>query len=290
MSAERATRPDDPLALICGGGSLPLAVADSATARGRKVVLFLLRGVADPALAARYPHHWLYLGQGGGFLRLARAEGCRDVVFIGSLVRPALWQMRFDLWMLLRIPTLIGGFRGGDDHLLSHVARNFERYGFHLLGAHEVAPEILMPEGTLGRVQPSEKDRADIALGLDYLRTAGPFDVGQAVVVAGRHVLAVEAVEGTDHMLARVAEMRKNGRLRAPAGSGVLVKAPKPGQDRRFDLPTVGPRTVEGVALAGLVGMAVMAGSSIVAEPERLVAAADRANVFVIGTPAVPPG
>jgi UDP-2,3-diacylglucosamine hydrolase len=290
MSAERATRPDDPLALICGGGSLPLAVADSAVARGRKVVLFLLRGVADPALAARYPHHWLYLGQGGGFLRLARAEGCRDVVLIGSLVRPALWQLRFDLWTLLRIPTVIGAFRGGDDHLLSHMGRLFGQHGFHLVGAHEVAPEILMPEGKLGRAQPSESDRADIALGFDYLRAAGPFDVGQAVAVAGRHVLAVEAVEGTDQMLARVAEMRKNGRLRAPAGSGVLVKAPKPQQDRRFDLPTIGPRTVEGVANAGLAGMAVAAGSSIIAEPERLVVAADRANIFVFGAPATSSG
>jgi UDP-2,3-diacylglucosamine hydrolase len=290
MSVEPVTRQDDPLALICGGGSLPMAVADSAAARGRKVVLFLLRGVADPVLAARFPHHWLYLGQAGKFKRLAQADGCRDIVFIGSLVRPALWQVHFDLWTLLRIPTFVGAFRGGDDHLLSHIGRNFERYGFHLLGAHEVAPDILMPEGTLGRAQPSENDRADIALGLDYLRAAGPFDVGQAVVVAGRHVLAVEAVEGTDHMLARVAEMRTNGRLRAPAGSGVLVKAPKPQQDRRFDLPTVGPHTVEGVAIAGLAGMAVVAGSSIIAEPERLVAAADRANVFVVGVPAVPPG
>ena len=147
----------------------------------------------------------------------------------------------------------------------------FEQQGFRLLGAQEVAPEILMPEGALGRARPSERDRADIALGFDYLRATGPFDVGQAVVVAGRHVLAVEAAEGTDQMLQRVAEMRKNGRVRTPAGTGVLVKAPKPGQDRRFDLPAIGPRTVEGVARAGLAGIAVAAGSSIVAEPEKLV-------------------
>lgn len=287
MTSSAATRQDGPLALICGGGSLPLTVADAAVAQGRKVVLFLLQGVADPALAARYPHHWLYLGQGGKFRRLAHAEGCRDVVFIGALVRPALSQLRFDLWSLKQIPKLIAAFRGGDDHLLSSVARIFESQGFRLVGAHEVAPQILMPEGALGRLEPSARDREDIAFGLDYLETTGRFDVGQAVVVAGRHVLAVEAAEGTDHMLARVAEMRKNGRVRAPAGTGVLVKAPKPGQDRRFDLPAIGPRTVEGVARAGLAGMAVTAGSSIVAEPENLVAAAGRAQVFVYGVPAV---
>ena len=208
------------------------------------------------------------------------------MVFIGALVRPALWQMRFDLWLLLKVPTLVKAFRGGDDHLLSGVARIFEGEGFHLVGAHEVAPDILMPEGALGAKQPSDSDREDIALGLDYLVATGRFDVGQAVVVAGRRVLAVEAVEGTDQMLQRVADMRRNGRLRTPAGTGVLVKAPKPGQDRRFDLPAIGPRTVEGVAQAGLAGLAVAAGSSIVAEPEKLVAEADRAKVFVVGVPA----
>jgi hypothetical protein len=104
--------------------------------------------------------------------------------------------------------------------------------------------------------------------------------------VAGKHVLAVEAAEGTDQMLARVAEMRASGRVNAPVGSGVLVKAPKHGQDLRFDMPSIGPRTVENVARAGLAGIAVVAGSTIVAEPEQLVAAADRAKLFVLGTPA----
>ncbi|HZD91559.1 MAG TPA: UDP-2,3-diacylglucosamine diphosphatase LpxI [Pseudolabrys sp.] len=290
MIAGAAPRQDGPLALICGGGSLPLTVADAAARQGRKVMLILLRGVADPALSARYPSHWLYLGQAGKLLRLLKREGCRDVVFIGSLVRPALRQLRFDLWLLLRVPTLLAAFRGGDDHLLSGVARMFEAQGFHLMGAHEVAPDILMPQGVIGGVQPSARDRSDIAFGFDYLAAAGGFDVGQAVVVADRHVLAVEAVEGTDQMLERITELRKNGRLRAPAGSGVLVKAPKPGQDRRFDLPAIGPRTVEGVARAGLAGLAVAAGSSIVAEPEKLVAEADRAKVFVLGVPAGAPG
>lgn len=274
-----------PLALICGGGTLPLAVADIAVARGRKVILFPLRGAADEAAVERYPHHWVYLGQAGKFKRLAHKAGCRDVVMIGAVVRPAIWQIRPDFTALRLLPRIIAAFRGGDDHLLSNVAKLVEdELGFRLLGAHEIAPEILMPEGVLGRVQPSERDRADIALGLDYLRTAGPFDVGQAVVVAGRRVLAVEAAEGTDQMLARVAEMRASGRVRS--GSGVLVKAPKPAQDRRFDLPSIGPRTIEGLAAAGLAGTAIVAGSTVIAEPAEVARLADRNNVFVVGTPA----
>ena len=115
------------------------------------------------------------------------AAGCRDIVLIGSLVRPSLWQIRPDFTTLTMFPRIVAAFRGGDDHLLSHIAELFERYGFRLLGAHDVAPEILMPDGVLGAVQPSDGDRADIALGLDYLRAAGPFDVGQAAVVSGRH-------------------------------------------------------------------------------------------------------
>jgi DUF1009 family protein len=218
-------------------------------------------------------------------MRLARAANCRDVVFIGSLVRPSLWRVRFDFKTLLMLPRIVAAFRGGDDYLLSRVGRFFEESGFRVLGAHEVAPQILLPEGALGRAQASERDRADIALGLDYLRATGPFDVGQAVVVVGKHVLAVEAAEGTDHMLARVAELRASGRVHAPVGSGVLVKAPKRGQDRRFDLPSIGPQTVEGIVRAGLAGIAVTAGETIVAEPERLVQAADRAKVFVVCVP-----
>lgn len=288
MSGAATTGQQSPLAIICGGGSLPLAVAKFVSGRGRPVVLFPLRGAADPAMVVRYPHHWLRIGQLGGFARLAHAAGCRDVVFIGSLVRPTLWKLRPDLKALLLLPSIMAAYRGGDDHLLSGVSKIVEREGFHLLGAHEVAPEILVPEGTLGRVQASDRDRADIAFGLDYLRATGPFDVGQAVVVAGKHVLAVEAAEGTDQMLLRVAELRTGGRIGAPAGSGVLVKSPKPAQDRRFDLPSIGPLTVEGAARAGLAGIAVVAGSTIVAEPGQLVQAADRTNIFVIGTPAGP--
>jgi len=279
-----------PLAMICGGGSLPLAVADKVASSGRRVVLFPLRGAAEGTAVTRFPHHWLHIGQIGKFMRLARAEGCRDVVLIGALIRPSIWQTRPDFKALMLMPRILAAFRGGDNHLLSGMGRLLEQDGFRLLGAHEVAPEILAPENAIGRVQPSEQDRADIALGLDYLKAAGPFDIGQAVVVAGRHIVAVEAIEGTDEMLARIAAMRASGRMRARAGSGVLVKAPKPTQDRRFDLPSIGPVTAERAASAGLAGIAVIAGATIMAEPERLIEAADRAGIFVVGVPAELPG
>jgi DUF1009 family protein len=286
MSVTPPSKVDGPLALICGGGSLPLAVADSVAARGRKVLLFPLSGFADPADFAGREHQWVHLGQFGTVARIARANECRDIVCLGSVVRPSFWHLRPDFFTLKVLPQVAKAFRGGDDHLLSSVGRVIEQHGFHLLGAHEVAPEILVPQGTLGRMQPSERHRADIALGFDYLRAVGPFDVGQAVVVADKRVLAVEAAEGTDQMLSRIAHLRENGRIRTSKGSGVLVKAPKSSQDRRFDLPSIGPQTVESVARAELAGIAVACGETVIADPEALVLAADRADIFVVSAPA----
>jgi DUF1009 family protein len=275
---------DEPLAIICGGGSLPFAVADAVQRRGRRVVLFAVRGWADPKRVEGYPHYWTVLGRYGWFRRVTGREGCRDVVFIGSMVRPALSQLRFDLGTLRVLPTIMGALRGGgDNHMLSGFTRMIERDGFRLRGAHEVAPEILVPEGVLGHRTPTKCENADIVCGLGLIHAIGAFDVGQAVVVANNHVLAVEAIEGTDQMLTRVAELRRLGYLRAAAGTGVLIKAPKPNQDRRFDLPSIGPQTIDGLARAGLAGLAVTAGAAIIAEPERVAQAADAAGVFVIG-------
>jgi len=268
-----------PLAIVCGGGTLPFAVADAVRKRGRRAVLIAIRGWADAEAVAGYPHHWIALGQLASVLRCMRAEGCRDIVFIGVVRRPSITQLRLDFTTLRMLPRIMRMFRGGDNHLLTGASRILEEYGLRIVGPHEVAPEILMPDGALGRRGPNEAERADIARGLALLDAMGPFDVGQAVVVADQHVLAVEAAEGTDRMLAHVAELRGHG----GASRGVLVKAPKPGQDWRFDLPSIGPRTIEGAASARLAGIAVRAGGAIVAEPQRVAALADERNVFVVG-------
>jgi DUF1009 family protein len=276
-------RDDEPLALVCGGGTIPPVVATAVAARGRRVVVFALRGWADPAFVAGHPHHWIALGQAGRFFRLVAAEGCRDVAFIGTLLRPALRDIRLDWTTLRLLPRVIRLFRGGDDKLLSGVGGLLEEQGLRLVGAHEVAPEILMPAGQATRQGPSERDRADITRSLAVLAAMGPLDVGQAVVVADGYVVAVEAAEGTDAMLERVEALRTCGRLKTPPGVGVLVKTPKRGQDRRFDLPTIGPRTIEGVAKAGLAGLAIAAGGAIVAEPGDTIRLADHHNLFMFG-------
>jgi DUF1009 family protein len=272
-----------PVGLIAGGGVMPFAVADSLTARGIDPVVFALTGACDPVAAERFRHHWISVGQLGRAEKLFRAENCRDLVFIGTLVRPALSEIRLD-WSTLRVLARVwAAFRGGDDHLLSGIGRILEQDGFRMLGIKDVAPDVLMPRGCLTRTLPDENSAADIARGRDVLAALSPFDIGQAAIVIDGHVVGVEDIEGTDGLLARVARLRAEGRIRAKSARGVLVKAPKSGQDLRFDLPTIGPRTVEGAAAAKLAGIAIVAGNTIVVEPQTVIKAADAAGLFVTG-------
>src|SRR6202521_2117731 len=275
-----------PVGLIAAGGVMPFAVAESLIARGLDPVLFALKGACDPVRVERFRHHWISVGQVGRAVKLFRSENCRDLVFIGTLVRPALSEIRLDWGTLRVIGRVWAAFRGGDDHLLSGIGRILEQDGFRMVGIRDVAPDLLMPEGCITQVTPDQSAAADIARGRDVLRALSPFDIGQAAVVIDGHVVAVEDIEGTDGLLARVARLRAEGRIRASSGRGVLVKAPKSGQDLRFDLPTIGPRTVEGAVAAKLAGIAIVAGNTIVVEPQTVIEAADAAGLFVTGLPA----
>ena len=274
---------DGSVGIVAGGGVLPAAVAHALEARGRRPVLLAIRGYCDQATVSGRVHHWIALGQFGRLMRLLRQEGCHEVVSVGSLIRPALSELRLD-WQTVRLlPALVGAFRGGDDHLLTGIARIFEGKGFRLLGIGDIAPELTVPEGPLTRRKPDAACERDIAKGRAVLAAMSPFDVGQAAAVIDGHVVAIEDIEGTDALLGRVARLRAEGRIRAQEGRGVLVKAPKVGQDLRFDMPALGPATVDGVAKARLGGIAVVAGQTLLAEAEGVVTAADRAGIFVVG-------
>jgi len=274
IAADGAT----PLAIICGGGNVPFKVANAARDAGRPVYLIGIEGAADADIA-NWPHDWFSWGEVGRLFKLLKAAHCRDVVFVGHVHRPSFRELRLDLGAILELPRLLAFLIGGDDKILSGVIRYFEDKGIQVHGAHEIAPALILGAGAVGRHKPGRKVRGDIALGFRAAATLGAFDIGQGVVVENGLVLAVEAAEGTDRMLARVAELRK-GRAR---GAGVFVKRAKPGQELRIDMPTIGERTVERVAEAGLAGIAVQAGHTIAADREALAEAADRAGIFVVG-------
>lgn len=272
--------PDLPmLGIIAAGGGIPTALCEAAQAQQRKFHVVAFKGQADPGLSC-YPHSWVKLGQLGALLTALHRAECREVVIVGSLRRPNLWKIGADFGLVRHLPTILSLKSGGDDAILTRIVRFFETQGLQVRGAHEIAPNLLAAKGALGSFVPTAADEADVRCGLALLDALGPFDVGQAVVVANRHVLAVEAAEGTDEMLRRCGQLRQWGRK---VRGGVLVKAPKPGQELRVDMPTIGSRTVELAAKAGLAGIAVVSGSVMIADLSEMVAAADREQLFVFG-------
>jgi DUF1009 family protein len=231
-----------------------------------------------------FPHEVVRVGAAGKILSLLRQHGCRDLVLVGPVRRPSMLDLRPDAEGL-RIMSRIGRAAfSGDDGLLAAVVRVLADEGFRVLGAHDVIAEALGSEGQLGAVAPDDTALADIARGRAVVQALGSVDVGQACIVQQGIVLAVEAIEGTDAMLARAAALAR------PGPGGVLVKLVKPGQERRADLPTIGPRTVENAADAGLRGIAYEAGGTMLTDSAACIAAADRRGVFLLGVrPDVPP-
>jgi DUF1009 family protein len=267
------------IGIVAGGGTLPLAVAEAAAARGERPYIVGLQGNASSAIES-FPHSYAGIGQIGRILGALRREGCERVVFVGSLRRPNLLRVRIDTGFVRHLPELLRILRGGDDSVLRAVARFFEARGFEVLAAHEVAPRLLAPAGVFSGAAPDAEAFADIRLAFNVARALGEYDIGQGAVVARGYVLAVEAAEGTDAMLSRCRDLNRWGFKNR---QGVLVKMPKPGQDLRLDMPAIGPRTVELAAEAGLAGIAVAAGGVLLAEQQAIVEKADALGLFLYG-------
>jgi UDP-2,3-diacylglucosamine hydrolase len=267
------------IGIVAGAGVLPCAVAEAAQQSGHHPFIVGLTGSADAAIE-RFSHAYVHIGQVGRLLSALKREGCRKVVFVGGLRRPNLFRVKVDAGFFRYLPELSRLLKGGDDVVLRGVARFFEARGFEVLAVHEVAPRLLAPVGSFSKLQPSPQDLDDIALGFRVTHALGLFDIGQAAAVSRNYVLAVEAAEGTDAMLRRCRDLNRWG---FGSRNGVLVKRPKPGQDLRFDLPAIGPNTIELAAEAGLAGIAVEAGSVLVAGLEELVEKADKTGLFLYG-------
>ncbi len=229
------------------------------------------------AALRRFPHQEIRLGAAGEILAALRRTGCTDLVLIGPVRRPSLVSVRPD-GEGARIMARIGRAAfTGDDGLLAAVVRVLGEEGFRVIGAHEVLTEAIGAAGVLGRHAPDDGARADIARGRAVVRALGQVDVGQGCIVQQGIVLAVEAIEGTDAMLGRAAGLAR------PGPGGVLIKLVKPGQDRRADLPTIGPNTIKAAATAGLRGIAFEAGGTLLIDRDGCIAAADAAGLFLLG-------
>lgn len=267
------------LGILAGSGELPQRVIEACRASHRPVFVIAFDGFCDPATVAGVAHEWVRLGAAGTTLRLLRENGVEDLLMAGGLRRPSFWALRPD-WRVIRFFAKVGlrALRDfGDDALFRAVIAELEREGFHVVGVDSVLGNLLAPLGPLGRQLPDVQEEADIAVGLAAARAHGARDLGQAVVVQHGTVLGVEDASGTDALIRRCRVAKRAG------PGGVLVKMAKPGQERRADLPAIGPATVTAAVDAGLRGIAIEAGATLVLDREALTAAADRAGIFVIG-------
>ncbi len=275
------------LGIIAGGGDLPRTMANSATQAGRTVCIVALLGSADPWVSA-YPHVWASYGEVAKVNNFLRTQNCSEVALAGKVMRPKWSEIKLDARGAMRLPGAIAAALKGDDALLRYLVGMLEGDGFRVVGSADAAPDMIVREGVLGRHKPSAQDMSDIAQAFAIVRKLGELDVGQAAAVCEGLTLAVEAAEGTDAMINRIADLPEHMRGTRDRRRGALVKAPKPVQDRKTDLPVIGLQTVHNVAAAGLAGIAVEAGGALIVDRHAVIAAADEKGLFVIGLAAVP--
>jgi DUF1009 family protein len=271
--------PAPKLGIIAGGGALPGLLVSACQSAGRPHFLLGLTGFAEDARLPRAADSWIRLGEVGKGFDTLRKAGVEEVVMAGAVKRPGFSELKPDLKGAAFLAR-VAGRALGDDGLLTAVIAEIENEGFRVVGVDGILSDLLAPEGPLGRHQPDETARADIARGLVVAKALGATDVGQAAVVQQGMVLGLEAAEGTDAMIARCTPLRREG------PGGVLVKVKKPQQERRADLPTIGKTTVLNAAAAGLRGIAVEAGHTLIIDRAAVAAAADAAGLFVVGVQA----
>jgi DUF1009 family protein len=270
------------LGIIAGGGELPVVLAEHCAATKRSYFVARITPYADPALNT-HPGSDNGLGHMGGRMKAMREAGVDAVVLIGQVPRPDVSKLDLDDGAIAMLPAIMAALPQGDDALLRAILSEHERAGFQVVGAEAVMGDLLAPEGAWGAIAPTAQHLKDIAKGAQVAHAIGAFDIAQGVVVCEGHVLALEAAEGTDEMLKRVATLPQALRGTPEKRRGVLVKRPKPIQERRIDLPVVGMRTIEGAAAAGLAGVAVEAHGALAVRRAEMIAEADRRGLFLYG-------
>lgn len=274
---------ENPLGIVAGGGILVRELIEILDKKSFNHVTAAIHGEVDDDLENDSLKRFSW-GEIGKILTYFKNNGCRDLVLIGRInKRPDFRSILGDPGTLMRLPKIIKAMTGGDDSLLKRVIDVIEAEGFRVVGIDEVAPELLLQRGTFGKIKPDRQLRDDIEKAKSALRDIGKHDIGQALVILGGRILAVEGAEGTDGMLRRIKELRSQARITAKTGTGILVKASKPDQDLRVDLPTIGPDTIELAAEAGLAGLVLEEGKVLVAEKTRTADMLDKSGLFFVG-------
>ena len=274
----------DRIAIVAGSGRLPAYLAQNLVVHGHKPFVVLVRGEASSELAS-YDHEELTIENFAGLAPLLKRQRITHAVFVGGISRrPKLSALKPSLALVKFLPRALSALAKGDDGMLRALATAVEALGVKVVGAHQIAPDLLASKGPMASIAPQKSDWRDIEAAAEAARAIGALDIGQAAIAIGGRAIALEGVEGTDGLLERVMGLRSHGRL-AGKKRGVLVKCAKPGQELRMDLPSIGPGTVTAAHAAGLAGIAVEADRSLVLDLANVIGEADRLGLFVVGLP-----
>ncbi|HEY6633054.1 MAG TPA: UDP-2,3-diacylglucosamine diphosphatase LpxI [Rhizobiaceae bacterium] len=274
----------DRIAVVAGSGRLPIDLAENLVAQGRNPLVVMVTGEASPELAS-YEHEALTIEDFAGLGPLLKRRGITHAVFAGGISRrPQVRSLKPSLALLKLLPRALAALAKGDDGVLRAVTTTVESLGIEVVGAHQIAPDLLASEGPMTSAAPQNSDWRDLEAAAEAARAIGALDIGQAAVAIGGRAIALEGIEGTDGLLERVKDLRSHGRL-AGKKRGVLVKCAKPGQELRMDLPSIGPQTVTAAHAAGLAGIGIEADRSLVLDVAKVIGEADRLGLFVVGLP-----
>ena len=268
-------------AIIAGNGLLPQVVAEALEKKGNPPFVVCLKGEADDSLR-RFDNETISVVEFTRLIKVLKQSGAKNVILAGGVrQRPHLSDIRLDWTTIRALPRIFRALGKGDDALLRAFIGLLESYGFHMVGAHQIVPDILAPAASVLTTRvPDKKEQRNIDLAREAAVMLGKLDVGQGAIAVGGRVVALEGVEGTDNMIERIKQMRQEGRI--PRQGGVLVKCAKPIQDERADLPTIGIDTVSNIAAAGLAGIAIEAGRTVMLSYHDTVQAANAQNLFIV--------
>jgi len=271
------------IAIIAGAGTLPMEIANGAVAAGLEPFLVGIKGEADPGIQAM-PHVYLGYGQLGKLFETLAHRSIERVIFVGGIEKRPDYSTLVPDWQTVKtLPRILKLLASGDSSLLSGVVSIFEEQNLKIVGVADIAPHLVCENGRIAGRKPGKKAMKDIMLGFRACKAVGALDIGQATIVERGRIIGVEAAEGTDALISRIADLRKTGRISAGDRGGVLVKTIKPGQDMRADLPSIGPETITRVSDAGLSGIVLEAGHSLILDRENTVALAKEMSVFILG-------
>ena len=269
------------LGIIAGNGLLPSEIINYCKLYSRPYFVIAIKGQTEPRLVQDdIPHEWMRLGEAGNIIKSLRLQNVTQLVMAGSIIRPSLKDLNPDIWTV-KFFAKTGAAVLGDDGLLSSLCKVLhEQEGFDIIAPDELLPELVTKEGIYGIISPSDENKRDILTGVTAALELGSRDLGQAAVVRNREVIGLEDWRGTDSLLKDInpsSDAKPNG---------VLVKVAKPNQDRRIDLPTIGPNTIINVENSGLCGIAIQSGSSFILDKKYTVESADKRGLFIFGVSA----